>query len=63
MCTVFGDIWFKYAGIGAKSVFLKKILNILAQMGVACVDKCVMDMVQGIQGKFYLILRPMVQEL
>ena len=42
MCTVFGEIWLKYAGIGAKRV-LEKIQN------GANVERWVM--VQGILGK------------
>ena len=47
MCTVFGEIWLKYAGIGAKRVFWRKFKT--AQMGVAYVERCVM--VHGILRK------------
>ena len=47
MCTVFGEIWLKYAGIGAKPVFWRTFK--MAQMGVAYVARWVM--VQGILGK------------
>ena len=53
LCTDFCDIWRKYVGKGAKSVFWRKCLiaekSILAQMGVAYTGRCVMT--QGIQGK------------